>query len=300
MARLKLEGNFAAIVTPFRDGRIDEKRFAQQIERQIRAGVSGLVPCGTTGESATLTHEEHDRVIELTIRFARGRVPVMAGTGSNSTEEAIRLTRKAANAGADCALLIAPYYNKPTQAGLVEHYRAIARAVKIPLVVYNIPGRTGINIQPQTLAKLADVKNIAGLKDASGSLDYISELTALTGSRFAVLAGDDSLTLPMMSLGATGVICASSNVLPAEYSQLCKFAIAGKYEQARKLHHRIYPLTKALFAETNPIAVKAAMELMGLDSGDLRLPLYPASKATRDLLKNELKKLGKLGTKGGK
>lgn len=300
MARLKLQGNFAALITPFRNGKVDEKRYEAQIERQIRAGVSGLVPCGTTGESATLSHEEHDRVIELTIAFAKGRVPVMAGTGSNSTAEAIRLTQKAAKAGADCALLVAPYYNKPTQLGLFEHYREVAKAVHIPIVVYNIPGRTGINIQPSTMARMAEIKNIAGLKDASGSMDYISELRSLVGDRFAVLAGDDTLTLPLMSLGAAGVICASSNVLPKEYSDLCELGLKGKFAEARKLHQKIYPLTKTLFHETNPIVVKAALEMMGLDSGELRLPLYPASAATRDLLKKELAALGLLRKKGGK
>ncbi len=298
MARLKLEGNYAALVTPFRNGRIDERRFAEQIERQIKAGVAGLVPCGTTGESATLSHDEHDRVIELTIAIAAGRVTVMAGTGSNSTSEAIRLTENAAKAGADCALLIAPYYNKPTQLGLYEHYREVAKAVDIPLVVYNIPGRTGINIQPSTMARLAEIRNIAGLKDASGSMDYISELRSLTGDRFAVLAGDDTLTLPLMALGARGVICATSNVLPKEYSDLCALCLKGKYAEARKLHDRVFPLTKTLFMETNPIVVKAALEMMGLDSGELRLPLYPASKATREVLARELKALGKL--KGGR
>lgn len=300
MARLRLQGNYAALITPFRNGRIDEKRFEAQIERQIRAGVSGLVPCGTTGESATLSHEEHDRLIELTIAIARGRVTVMAGTGSNSTSEAIRLTGKAARAGADCALLIAPYYNKPTQLGIYEHYREIAKSVDIPLVIYNIPGRTGINIQPSTMARLASIKSIVGLKDASGNVDYISELRSLVGDRFAILAGDDTLTLPLMALGATGVICASSNVLPEEYSRLCALALKGKYSEARKLHERIYPLTKTLFAETNPIVVKAAMEMMGLDSGELRLPLYTVTPATREVLKKELSGLSKLPGKNSR
>ena len=277
-------GSLVAIVTPFRQGKVDERTLAELIEWQIAKGTSGIVPCGTTGESATLSHDEHNRVIELTVEVVRRRVPVIAGTGSNSTDEAIALTRHAKQAGADGALLITPYYNKPTQEGLYRHYKAVAEAVDLPLIIYNIPGRTGINMLPATIARLSAIQTIMGVKEGSGSVQQASDIVQICGDRLTVLAGDDSLTLPMMAVGGKGVITVTANIVPAEMAGLVKAFAEGKVEEARRLHFKLSPLFAALFYETNPIPVKEALGLMGKIDPELRLPLCPMAQDTREKL----------------
>ena len=288
------EGTYTALVTPFRDGSVDEPAFRRLIREQIAAGVDGIVPCGSTGESATMNHAEHQRVIAISIEEAAGKVKVMAGTGSNNTAEAISLTSYAKKAGADAALLISPYYNKPTQEGHVAHYRAIADAVGLPLFVYNIPGRTGVNILPETIAKMAEHPMIAGVKEASGSLDQVSRIIQLTGGRMTVLSGDDSLTLPMMSVGAHGVIAVVSNLSPAKVVAMVRAARDGDYARARKLHYELLPLIQALFTETNPIPVKAAMAMLGKMGPELRMPLTTITEPNRQRLEAALREHGLL------
>ncbi len=287
-------GSYVAIVTPFRNGRLDEKALGDLIEWQIAHGTNGIVPCGSTGESPTLTHEEHDRVIAFTVEAVRRRVPVIAGTGSNATHEAIRLTQHAKSVGADGALLVCPYYNKPTQEGLFQHYEAIARAVDLPLVLYNIPGRSGVNITPQTIARLSRIPGIVGVKEASGSLGQMSEIIAACDERFVVLSGDDGLTLPLMAIGGKGVISVTANVAPAETAELVGAALKGDWDRARRLHYRLQPLTAALFLETNPIPVKTALGLMGRCSDELLLPLSPMSEGPKAQLKQALTQFGLL------
>lgn len=277
-------GSLVAIVTPFRKGKVDERALADLIEWQIANGTNGIVPCGTTGESATLSHDEHNRVIELTVEVVRRRVPVVAGTGSNSTDEAIALTKHAKQAGADAALLITPYYNKPTQEGLYRHYRAVAEAVDLPLVLYNIPGRTGVNMLPATIARLTTLPTIVGVKEGSGSVQQASDLVLMCGDRLTVLAGDDALTLPMMAVGGKGVITVTANIAPAEMAGLVKAFAEGKIEEARRIHFKLSPLFAALFFETNPIPVKEALSLMGKIDPELRLPLCPMANDTREKL----------------
>jgi 4-hydroxy-tetrahydrodipicolinate synthase len=287
-------GSYVAIVTPFRNGRLDEKALGDLIEWQIAHGTNGIVPCGSTGESSTLTHEEHDRVIAFTVEAVRRRVPVIAGTGSNATHEAIRLTKHAKSVGADGALLVCPYYNKPMQEGLFRHYEAIARAVDLPLVLYNIPGRSGVNITPQTIARLSRIPGIVGVKEASGSLGQMSEIIAACDERFVVLSGDDGLTLPLMAIGGKGVISVTANVAPAETAELVGAALKGDWDRARRLHYRLQPLTAALFLETNPIPVKTALGLMGRCSDELLLPLSPMSDGPKAQLKQALTQFGLL------
>ena len=282
-------GSLVAIVTPFRKGKVDERALADLIEWQIANGTNGIVPCGTTGESATLSHDEHNRVIELTVEVVRRRVPVVAGTGSNSTDEAIALTKHAKQAGADAALLITPYYNKPTQEGLYRHYRAVAEAVDLPLVLYNIPGRTGVNMLPATIARLTTLPTIVGVKEGSGSVQQASDLVLMCGDRLTVLAGDDALTLPMMAVGGKGVITVTANIAPAEMAQLVKAFAEGKIEEARRIHFKLSPLFAALFVETNPIPVKEALSLMGKIDPELRLPLCSMAQDTREKLVQALK-----------
>jgi 4-hydroxy-tetrahydrodipicolinate synthase len=282
-------------VTPFRDGAVDERALQELVEGQIAAGVDGLVPCGSTGEAATLSHAEHRRVVEVVVAASRGRVPVLAGTGSNSTSEALELTRHAKEAGADGALLISPYYNKPTQEGIVAHYARIAREAAFPLVVYNIPGRTASNIAPATLARLADVEQIVGVKEACGSLDQIAHVIASVPASFAVLSGDDSLTLPLLAIGGRGVISTTSNLVPSDVVELVRAFRAGDLERARSLHYRLLPLFDALFAETNPIPIKAALAMRGAIREEIRLPLTPVSPPTRERLQAVMKDLGLLG-----
>lgn len=285
-------GSLVAIVTPFRKGKVDERALAELIEWQIAKGTHGIVPCGTTGESATLSHDEHNRVIELTVEVVNRRVPVIAGTGSNSTEEAITLTKHAKQAGADGALLITPYYNKPTQEGLYRHYKAVAEAVDLPLVLYNIPGRTGVNMLPPTIARLAAITTIVGVKEGSGSVQQASDVVQLCGDRLTVLAGDDSLTLPMMAVGGQGVITVTANIMPAEMAALVKAFAGGRVAEARQIHFSLSPLFAALFFETNPIPVKEALGMMGKIDPELRLPLCPMAQDTREKLTHALKNAG--------
>jgi 4-hydroxy-tetrahydrodipicolinate synthase len=288
------QGVFTALVTPFRDAALDERGLHDLVELQIGAGVDGLVPCGSTGEAATLSHAEHRRVVEVVVAAARGRVQVLAGTGSNSTAEAIALTRHAKEAGADGALLISPYYNKPTQQGIVAHYAEIARQTSFPLVVYNIPGRTASNVLPDTLARLAEIEQVVGVKEASGSLDQMAHAIAAVPDSFAVLSGDDSLTLPLLAIGGAGVISTTSNLVPAEMVELVRAFRAGDVERARALHYRLLPLFDALFLETNPIPIKAALALRGVILEELRLPLTRLSPSSRERLQAAMKELGLL------
>jgi len=291
-------GSIVAIVTPFRKGKIDEKAFGELIEFHLRSGTHGIVPCGTTGESATLSHEEHKRVIELAVKMAGGRIPVIAGTGSNSTEEAIAFTRHAKEVGADGALLITPYYNKPTQEGLYQHYKAIAKAVDLPLVLYNIPGRTGVNMLPATVARLMEFDNIIGIKEGTGSLQQISDLVQLCGDRLVILSGDDFTALPTMAVGGKGVISVTANIAPADMAQMIEAAERGDYGRAKKLHDQLYPLHQVMFVETNPIPVKAALALMGKCADEVRLPLWRMSEENLKKLKAALKQYGLLRKSG--
>jgi 4-hydroxy-tetrahydrodipicolinate synthase len=288
------EGILTALATPFRGGSIDEDALRALVEQQIEAGVAGLVPCGSTGESATLSHDEHRRVVEIVVAAAGGRVAVVAGTGSNSTREAIELTTHAREAGADGALLLSPYYNKPTQEGIFRHYEAIARETGFPLIVYNIPGRTASNIAPETLARLARIEHVVGVKEACGNLDQIAHVVALCPSDFAVLSGDDALTLPLLAVGGKGCISTSANVVPERMCALFEAWKAGDAGRAREIHFELLPLFDALFAETNPIPLKAALELMGLIDGEIRLPLTPLTEPNRERLQVVLKDLGVL------
>jgi len=284
-------GSIVAIVTPFRNGKVDERAFGDLIEWQLANGTNGIVPCGTTGESATLTNDEHHRVIRLSVEVVKGRVPVIAGTGSNSTDEATSLTRHAKEAGADGALLITPYYNKPTQEGLYRHYKAVAEAVDMPLVLYNIPSRTGVNMLPTTVARLAVMKNIVGIKEGSGSVQQASEIAQTCGDRLTVLSGDDPLTLPMMAVGAKGVITVTANVMPKEMAQLVASFQAGHIDEARRIHFALSALFAALFYETNPIPVKEALGMMGKIDPELRLPLCAMSADNRTQLTRVLKEM---------
>jgi len=288
-------GTYTAIVTPFKNGQLDEPALARLIQSQIKGGVDGIVPVGTTGESPTVDYEEHITIIELSVKFAAGRVKVLAGTGANSTKEAIYLTQAAEKAGADGSLQVAPYYNKPTQEGLFQHFRAIARATKLPLVLYSIPGRCGVEIGVDTVKRLAaECKNIVGIKEAGGNADRVSQLRAAVGSRFDILSGDDSLTLPFMAVGAQGVISVASNVAPREVSQMVRAFAAGNAKKALSLHQKLYPLFKDLFVETNPVPVKAALAMLGIMEEECRLPLVPLSAANREKLKAALKVSGVL------
>ena len=288
------EGTYTALITPFLDGAVDEPALRNLIREQIAAGVDGIVPCGSTGESATMNHAEHQRVIAISVEEAAGKVKVMAGTGSNNTAEAISLTTYAKKAGADAALLISPYYNKPTQEGHVAHYRAIADAAGLPLFVYNIPGRTGVNILPETIAKMAEHPLIVGVKEASGSLDQISRIIQLTDGRMTVLSGDDSLTLPLIAVGGHGVIAVVSNIMPGKTVAMVRAARAGDFETARKLHYELLPILQALFTETNPIPVKAAMAMLGKCRPELRMPLTPITEPNRKRLEAVLREHGLL------
>lgn len=284
-------GLAVAIVTPFRDDQLDVPRLREQIEFQIEAGTQTIVPAGTTGESPTLSHDEHERVIAETIACVAGRAKVMAGTGSNSTAEALRLTRRAVDEGADATLQVAPYYNKPTQEGMYQHFKAIAEEVDIPVCVYNIPGRTGKNIEVETIQRLAELPGITMVKEATGSLDQCSAILGTTD--LTVLSGDDSLTLPMMSVGAEGVISVAGNVVPDVMLEMVRAAQSGDYETARTVHHRLYSLcSKMLGLSTNPIPVKAAMQMLGRDSGELRLPMVPLNDQERVILEATLVAFG--------
>ena len=285
-------GAIVAIVTPFRKGKVDEKSLRELIEFQIKNGTDGIVPCGTTGESSTLSHEEHDRVIEITIDAVKKRVPVIAGTGSNSTDEALRLTRHAHEAGADGALMVCPYYNRPTQEGLYQHFKIIAESVPIPIVPYNIPSRTGVNLMPETVARLAKISNIVGIKEASGSLKQMQDVISLCGDKFDVLSGDDFFTFPLLAIGGRGVISVVSNIVPADMAAMIDAFEGGDIKRAKELHHNLVPLIDALFIETNPVPVKAALSMMGKISYDVRLPMYKMSDSNYEKLKAVMKNYG--------
>ena len=287
-----LEGIHTAIITPFRGGQVDEEALRNLVERQIDAGIDGLVPCGSTGESATLSHLEHRRVVEIVIETAAHRVPVIAGAGSNSTREAIELTMHAKEAGAQAALLLSPYYNKPTQEGIYAHYAAVAHETRLPIVVYNIPGRTASNISAETVGRLARIENIIGIKEASGDLDQMAHIIAKSPADFAVVSGDDSLTLPLLALGGKGVISTSANVAPKQMCELVRRFAAGDLLGAQEIHYHLLPLFDALFCETNPIPLKAAISTLGWCGDEIRLPLTRISDLHLEHLKVVLKDLG--------
>jgi len=292
--RATFQGSIVALVTPFRGGKVDEAKLRELVEWHVASGTDGIVPCGTTGESPTLSHDEHRRVVELVIETARGRLAVIAGTGSNSTSEAIELTSHAKKAGATGALVVNPYYNKPTQEGLYQHYTAIARSVDLPLMLYNIPGRTSVNMLPATVARLTQLPTVVSIKEGSGSIQQIDEVLQLCGDRLTVLSGDDAMTLPMMALGGHGVVSVVANVAPRETATLVTAAAKGDFAQARTSHRRLLPLVNALFLETNPIPVKTALALMGRCQEEVRLPLCAMQPDTKQKLSDALKRHGLL------
>jgi 4-hydroxy-tetrahydrodipicolinate synthase len=290
---MQLAGSITALVTPFKDGRIDEERFREFIEWQIREGANGLSPCGTTGESATLSHAEHEEAIRICIDQTGGRVPVIAGAGSNNTKEAIALGAFAKKAGADAILLITPYYNKPTQEGIVAHYKAIAKEVSLPAIVYNVPGRTALNVLPATMARLfREIPEVVGVKEATGDLAQVSDILEYCGEGFILLSGDDFTVAPSMAIGGKGVISVVANLVPGKMARLCAAAAAGDSAETRKLHFELAPLCRACFLETNPVPVKTALALMGKMGQDLRLPLVPLQPANLERLKEILKEAG--------
>lgn len=290
------KGSIVAMITPFDEsGEIDEKGIEKLVEFHIQNGTNGILPCGTTGESATLSKEEHKKVVELTIKAARGRLPIIAGAGSSSTRDALDLTSHAKEAGADGALIITPYYNKPTQKGLFLHFKKIAEEVDIPIVVYNVPSRTGVNLSPETLAQLAEIENIVAVKEASGSLDQMIQIIGLCGDKITLLSGDDTLLLPILSIGGKGVISVVANIIPRDVSNMISEFERGNYQEAKRLFlSRVYPLSKAMFYETNPIPVKTSARLMGLPSGDFRLPLCSMTESNFAKLKEDLVNYGLL------
>jgi 4-hydroxy-tetrahydrodipicolinate synthase len=284
------QGSFVALVTPFRNGRVDEAKVQELVELHATHGTDGIIPCGTTGESPTLSHDEHKRVVEVVIEAARGRVKVVAGTGSSSTAEAIELTRHAERARAAGALVVNPYYNRPTQEGLYRHFRAVAESVAIPILIYNIQSRTAVNVETATLERLVrDVKNVAGVKEASGSLDQMSQVIAACGPDFSVLSGDDNITLPLLAIGGHGVVSVIANILPRETAEMVHAALDGDWKRARELHYRLFPLARAAFLETNPIPIKEAMAMAGMIEPEFRLPMCRMSDANRERLRAVLR-----------
>ena len=289
------KGSMVAIVTPFKGGKVDELKLRELIDRQVKGGTSAIVPCGTTGESATLSFEEHERVIEITIEQVKGKIPVIAGTGSNSTAEAIMLTKQAKIAGADASLQVSPYYNKPTQKGLYLHFKAIAEETDIPIILYNISSRTGVNIEPETVARLSkDCKSIVGIKEASGNLGQMAKIKALCGDEFDLISGDDMMTLPILSIGGAGVISVVANIVPRDVADMIEAFQKKDINQAKELHYQLLPLIKAMFIETNPVPVKTAMGLMKLCEPELRLPLCLMSEENTAKLKISLREYGLL------
>ncbi|MBF0521865.1 MAG: 4-hydroxy-tetrahydrodipicolinate synthase [Candidatus Omnitrophica bacterium] len=289
------KGSIVALVTPFKNDKIDEGKIKELVEFHIKAGTNGIVPCGTTGESPTLSFDEHNQVIDICIQAAKGRVPIIAGTGSNSTAEAIELTKHAAKAGANGALVVTPYYNRPTQEGVYRHFKAVANSVNIPIILYNIASRCACNIETPTVARLAkDCKNIVGVKEASGSLDQMMAVKLACPKDFILLSGDDALTLPLMAIGGAGIISVVANIIPSDTARAVQLFAQGKLNEARQLHFQMLPLIKAMFLESNPTCVKTAMELLGMCSGELRLPLCEMSAANKDKLKDALKDYGLL------
>jgi 4-hydroxy-tetrahydrodipicolinate synthase len=287
---MKFHGSIVALATPFKKGKVDEKTLARLVDTHIRSGTDGIVPVGTTGECPTLSHKEHERVVEIVVNTASGRVPVIAGTGSNSTDEAISLTKFAKKAGADGALMVTPYYNRPTQEGLYRHYEAVAKAVDIPIVLYNVPGRTGVSLSPETVARLSKIPTIVAIKEATGSMDQTSHILSLCD--ITVLSGDDSLTLPLLSLGAKGVISVVANIAPEAVSEMVDAYFAGNHAKAQKLHYKMFSLCRALFIETNPVPVKKAMALLGLCAEELRLPLCPMAPHNEKTLIQAMREFG--------
>ena len=283
-------GAMTAMITPFREGKLDEARLKEQVEFQIRNGIDGLVPVGTTGESPTVDFKEHARVIELTVQFARGRVPVIAGVGANATSEAVELHQIAKRVGASAGLSVNPYYNKPTQEGLYRHFMTLADRVDLPIVLYNIPGRTSVTMSAQTVAKLNEHRNIVAIKEATGLPDMTTEIRSLCD--ITIVSGDDSLTVPLMSIGAKGVISVASNIIPAQIKAITQAALAGDFAAASEIHTRLFPFIKSLFVDGNPVGIKHAMKVAGMDTGELRLPLWEASDATKKLIEQQLQKLG--------
>ncbi|MEK6527651.1 MAG: 4-hydroxy-tetrahydrodipicolinate synthase [Nitrospirota bacterium] len=282
------KGSIVAIVTPFKNGKLDEEALSNLIKWHISEGTNAIVPCGTTGEASTLDYDEHYRVIEITVKTANGKVPVIAGTGANSTDETMMITKKAKELGADGALIVTPYYNKPTQEGLYKHYKLVAENVDIPIVLYNVPGRTGVNMLPQTVARLAEIKNIIGIKEATGDMKQVSEVIRLCGNRMTVLSGDDFTTLTLLALGGKGVISVSANVDPRNVSAMCKAWDEGNIKKARELHFQLEPLNYAMFIETNPLPAKTALSMMGKIQEEFRLPLCPMSDVNKEKLKKVL------------
>jgi 4-hydroxy-tetrahydrodipicolinate synthase len=286
-------GSFVALVTPFRNGQVDEAKLRELVEMHATSGTDGIVPCGTTGEAPTLSHDEHRRVIEVVVDANRKRMKILPGTGVYSTRDAIELTKYAEKAGADGALVVSPYYNKPTQEGLYRHFRAIAESVAIPIVAYNIQSRTAVNIETATISRLVkDVKNLRGVKEASGSLDQMSQVIAACGPGFSVLSGDDNITLPLMAVGGHGVISVIANIVPRETADMVHAALDGDFKRARELHHRLFPLARAAFLETNPIPIKEAMAMSGMLEPEFRLPMCRMSEANRETLRGILRQYG--------
>ena len=282
----KFRGTFVAIVTPFKDNTLDEQGLKDLIEFQIENGTDGIVPCGTTGESATLTHSEHHLVVELTIKSVNGRVPVLAGTGSNSTSETVELTQRAKDSGADGALVITPYYNRPSQEGLYQHFKAVAAAVDIPIIMYNVPSRTSVNMLPETVARCAEIDNIVGIKEATANLNQISEVIRLCPDNFSVMSGDDFTSMATVAIGGAGLISVTSNVEPKDMADMLRFALSGDFEKARPLHYKLFPLMQAMFYDSNPVPAKSALEMMGkINSGAPRLPLCAMSASGLEKLK---------------
>ncbi|HEX13304.1 MAG: 4-hydroxy-tetrahydrodipicolinate synthase [Desulfurella sp.] len=291
----ELKGAMTAIVTPFKNGKFDEVSFRNLIKRQIENGIDCIVPCGTTGEAVTLDLNEYEKVVGSCVEECKGQVGVLAGAGSNNTKKVIEMAKLAQSLGADAILSVTPYYNKPTQEGLYQHYKAIADAVDIGVVIYNVPGRTSVNILPDTVARLSEIDNIIGIKEASGSLNQVSEILEKAKEGFSVVSGDDFLTLPMLSIGGSGIISVTSNVAPAMVSEQYDAFVSGDLEKARMLHHKMYPLHQMMFIETNPIPVKTAVALMGLVEEEFRLPLCKMSSANKEKLKAMLKEYEFLG-----
>ncbi|HKW63965.1 MAG TPA: 4-hydroxy-tetrahydrodipicolinate synthase [Candidatus Acidoferrum sp.] len=289
----RFTGTGTALVTPFRrDGSLDERALHRLIQRQIEAGIDFLVPCGTTGESPTLTHEEHLRVVEIAVNLAKGKIPVLAGAGGYNTTEVIERARELANLGADGILSVTPYYNKPTQEGLYQHFRTIAEAVSLPIILYSVQGRTGVNIEPATVKRLAEIENIVGIKEASGNVSQMAAILNAVPEDFVVLSGDDALTLPLMALGGRGVISVVSNEIPGEMAHLTRQALRGDFDGAREIHRRYHPLMEINFVESNPIPVKAALAEMGLLEPVWRLPLVPPKAENRARIRAVLESLG--------
>jgi 4-hydroxy-tetrahydrodipicolinate synthase len=284
--RATFQGSIVAMVTPFRNGKIDEPKVKELVELHVKNGTDAIVPCGTTGESPTLSHDEHRHMVELTVATAAGRIPIIAGTGSNATAEAIDLTKHAERAGANGALVVNPYYNKPTQEGLYRHFRAVAEATALPILVYNIQGRTAVNIETDTMARLArDCPTIVGVKEASGSLDQMSQVILACGPDFSVLSGDDNITLPLLAIGGRGVISVIANIVPRETSEMVHAALEGDWKRSRELHYKLFPLARAAFLETNPIPIKEAMAMAGMIEPEFRLPMCRMGDANREKLR---------------